>query len=232
MKHRIAVISDTHGLIRDEVREVLKTCEIIFHGGDINTQEIINELKEIATLYIVRGNNDKDWAENIPETINETVFGFSFFMCHKMSDIKKSGIPENTDFVIYGHSHKYETYEDNGIFYINPGSPGPRRFHQPVTMAVLTVDDADRSYEIEKIDMSPVLGKNTVKGSITPKDLDEIVALIINDMNSGKSITETAERNRVEKDLVESIYRMYSTHQGIDTAGIIDRLELRNIYSK
>ena len=79
MKHRIAVISDTHGLIRDEVREVLKTCEIIFHGGDINTQEIINELKEIATLYIVRGNNDKDWAENIPETINETVFGFSFF---------------------------------------------------------------------------------------------------------------------------------------------------------
>ena len=38
MKHRIAVISDTHGLIRDEVREVLKTCEIIFHGGDINTQ--------------------------------------------------------------------------------------------------------------------------------------------------------------------------------------------------
>lgn len=102
MKHRIAVISDTHGLIRDEVREVLKTCEIIFHGGDINTQEIINELKEIATLYIVRGNNDKDWAENIPETINETVFGFSFFMCHKMSDIKKSGITENTDFVIYG----------------------------------------------------------------------------------------------------------------------------------
>ena len=36
MKHRIAVISDTHGLIRDEVREVLKTCEIIIHGGDIN----------------------------------------------------------------------------------------------------------------------------------------------------------------------------------------------------
>ena len=47
-----------------------------------------------------------------------------------------------------------------------------------------------------------------------------------------KSITETAERNRGEKDLVESIYRMYSIHQGIDTAGIIDRLGLRNIYSK
>ena len=28
MKHRIAVISDTHGLIRDEVREVLKTCQL------------------------------------------------------------------------------------------------------------------------------------------------------------------------------------------------------------
>lgn len=67
MKHRIAVISDTHGLIRDEVKEVLKTCKIIFHGGDINTQEIINELNEIAPLRVVRGNNDKEWAEHIAE---------------------------------------------------------------------------------------------------------------------------------------------------------------------
>ena len=230
--HRIAIISDTHGLIRDEVKEVLKTCEAIFHGGDINTQDIVDELSEIAPLYIVRGNNDKEWAEHIPMTVTENVFGFNFFMCHKMSDIKKSSIPEGTDFVIYGHSHKYETYEENGIFYINPGSPGPRRFHQPVTMAVLTVDDTDKSYSVEKIDMSPVLSKESAKGTISPKDLDKVVTLIIKDMNSGKSVADTAKRNRVDEELVESIYRMYSTHQGIDTAGIIDRLELRNIYTK
>ncbi|MDO4188568.1 MAG: metallophosphoesterase family protein [Lachnospiraceae bacterium] len=231
-KHRIAIISDTHGLIRDEVREVLKTCEIIFHGGDINTQKIVDELGEIAPLHVVRGNNDKEWAEHIPMTVTENVAGFKFFMCHKMSDIKKIGIPNDTDFVIYGHSHKYETYEENDICYINPGSPGPRRFHQPVTMAVLTVDETDKSYLVEKIDMSPVLLKESAKGTISPKDLDKVVTLIIKDMNSGKSVGDTAKRNRVDEELVDSIYRMYSTHQGIDISGIIDRLELRNVYTK
>jgi len=226
-KHRIAVISDTHGLLRDEVRDILKSCEIVFHGGDINSQQIVDELKEYSPLYIVRGNNDKEWAESIPMTVTKSIFGFNFFMCHKMSDIKGMLIPENTDFVIYGHSHKYETYIDNGICYINPGSPGPRRFHQPVTMAVLTLDDAGHTYEIEKIDMSPVLGRDIKKGDISPKDLDKVVSLVIKDMNSGKTIKETAKRNRVDEEIVDSIYRMYATHTDIDTAGIIDRLELR-----
>lgn len=150
-KRKIAVISDIHGLLRDEIKDVLKSCEIIFHGGDINSHKIVDEVKEYAPLYVVRGNNDKEWAENIPISITESLFGFNFFMCHKMSDIKGLLIPENTDFVIYGHYHKYETYVENGICYINPGSPGPRRFHQPVTMAVLTLNDSNNSYEIEKM---------------------------------------------------------------------------------
>lgn len=230
-KLKIAVISDTHGLLRDEVKYVLKSCEVIFHAGDINSQKIVDELKEYAPLYVVRGNNDKDWAKDIPMSTSESVYGFNFFMCHKMSDIKGMTIPENTDFVIYGHSHKYETYVENGICYINPGSPGPRRFHQPVTMTLLILDDTNHTYEIEKIDMSPVLGKNIKKGDISPKDLDKIVSLVIKDMSAGKSIKETAKRNRVDEDLADSIYRMYTTHSDIDTAGIIDRLELRNIYS-
>lgn len=64
----------------------------------------------MAPLYIVRGNNDKEWADCIPMTVTENLAGYNFFMCHKMSDIKKIGIPEGTDFVIYGHSHKYETF--------------------------------------------------------------------------------------------------------------------------
>ena len=58
--HKIAVISDTHGLIRDQVRERLSGCEAILHGGDINRQAILDELAEIASVYAVRGNNDKE----------------------------------------------------------------------------------------------------------------------------------------------------------------------------
>ena len=34
--HRIAVISDTHNMLRPEVVEVIKTCDAVLHGGDIS----------------------------------------------------------------------------------------------------------------------------------------------------------------------------------------------------
>ena len=33
---RLAILSDTHGLLRPEVVEHLKTADAILHGGDIN----------------------------------------------------------------------------------------------------------------------------------------------------------------------------------------------------
>ena len=53
--HRIAVISDTHGLIRPQVREKLAGCEVILHGGDINRQAILDELARICLLYTSTG---------------------------------------------------------------------------------------------------------------------------------------------------------------------------------
>ena len=32
---RIAVLSDTHGLLRPEVMEIVNTCDAVLHGGDI-----------------------------------------------------------------------------------------------------------------------------------------------------------------------------------------------------
>lgn len=36
MMKKIAVLSDTHGLLRPEVTEILRGCNAIVHGGDIN----------------------------------------------------------------------------------------------------------------------------------------------------------------------------------------------------
>ena len=41
---KIAILSDTHGLLRPEVVEHLKTADAILHGGDINKQNIVDEL--------------------------------------------------------------------------------------------------------------------------------------------------------------------------------------------
>ena len=49
MSYKIGVISDTHGLLREEVKEYLHGCDMIFHAGDINKMSIRNELNNIAT---------------------------------------------------------------------------------------------------------------------------------------------------------------------------------------
>lgn len=144
---RIAIISDTHGLLREEVKEELRKADLIFHAGDINTQKIVDELKTYAPLVIVRGNNDKEWAEGMLKDVWMTEEGIRFYMVHNKKDIRKD--LEKVDVIIYGHSHKYEEIKKEGVLYLNPGSCGKRRFHQEITMCVMEVDQGQ--YKIKKI---------------------------------------------------------------------------------
>ena len=44
MSKTVAVLSDTHGLLRPEVMEIIAGCDLIIHSGDINRKEIIDRL--------------------------------------------------------------------------------------------------------------------------------------------------------------------------------------------
>ena len=46
-------------------------------------------------------------------------------------------------------SHKYAQEEKGGMLWLNPGSCGPRRFHQEITM--MMADVADGTIRVEKI---------------------------------------------------------------------------------
>ena len=144
---RIIVLSDTHGLLRPEVLEYLPQADIIIHGGDINTQTIVDKLRECAPLYIVRGNNDKEWAVDLPHSLTFTIEGARFFLVHNKKDVPADLY--NTDMVIYGHSHKYACAERNGVLWLNPGSCGRRRFDQEITFAIMTIDNGH--IQVEKV---------------------------------------------------------------------------------
>ena len=172
--HKIAFLADTHGLLREEVVQKIKDCEVIFHAGDFGGPEIVERLQQIAPVYTARGNNDKEWAKDMPYFVREQIGNRTFYMCHKKQDL-----PDDlgeVDFVICGHSHKYELKQEGSICYINPGSCGPRRFHQPITFAILYFEDEAADYRIEKIDLSPALTKeNAKKLSLSEKDLDRLI---------------------------------------------------------
>jgi len=144
---KLAILSDTHGLLRPQVVEHLKTADVILHGGDINKQAIVDELQQYAPVYIVRGNNDKEWAEELPHQVTVTLDGVTFYLVHNKKDIPPhlSGV----DVVVFGHSHKYAQEEKDGILWLNPGSCGPRRFHQEITM--MMVEITGKNIQVEKI---------------------------------------------------------------------------------
>ena len=146
---KIAILSDTHGLLRPEVVEQLKNADAILHGGDINKQSIVDELRQYAPLYVVRGNNDKEWAEEIPHDLTVTLEGVTFYMVHNKKEVPAdiSGL----NVVVFGHSHKYVEEEKDGVWWLNPGSCGPRRFHQEIAMMMAEV--ADGQIRVEKIDI-------------------------------------------------------------------------------
>ena len=146
---KLAILSDTHGLLRPQVVERLKTADAILHGGDINKPSIVEQLQQYAPLYIVRGNNDKEWAEDIPHGLTVTLEGVTFFMVHNKKEVPAdlSGV----DVVVFGHSHKYVQEEKGGILWLNPGSCGPRRFHQEITMMIAEIENGN--IQVEKIDI-------------------------------------------------------------------------------
>ena len=56
---KLGIISDTHDLLRPEVLSALNDVDVILHAGDISSQKTLDQLRETAPLYAVRGNADK-----------------------------------------------------------------------------------------------------------------------------------------------------------------------------
>ncbi len=223
--HRIAVISDIHGMLRKEVMQQACTCEAILHAGDIGGQDIMLKLREAAPVYAVKGNIDKEPLD-MPEELYFTLYGFNFYMVHNRKYIKAGR--NLADIIIYGHSHIYKEEHTGNVLYLNPGSCGPGRFRLAITMAVITLDEANHVFNVEKINCIKAGAKEKVHETVQ-QDMYSLVKNVIKDMDAGKNISGIAARNGAQEELVEKICRIYSTHQGIDVDGILNRLDIWNL---
>jgi uncharacterized protein len=136
----IGLISDTHGLLRPEAVRALSGVQHIIHAGDIGGPEILEQLRAIAPVDAVRGNNDKGaWAAHIPLYLALELEGISIHVLHDLKEIDVDPRAAGFDVVVSGHSHKPMVAERDGVQFVNPGSAGPRRFRLPVTIARLDV---------------------------------------------------------------------------------------------
>lgn len=137
---RIGLISDTHGLLRPEAVRALKGSEIILHAGDVGKPEVLTSLGTIAPVIAIRGNNDRDlWARKLPDVLNLQINGIKVHLVHNVNELTIDPFAERFHAVVSGHSHKPCVVARDGVFFINPGSAGPRRFKLPVAVARLSL---------------------------------------------------------------------------------------------
>src|SRR5882672_10101108 len=148
----IGLISDTHGLLREEALRALEGSELIIHAGDVGKPEIIEVLKTLAPVIAVRGNVDTEsWATALPETEVVTTGTATIYVLHDVHALNLNPAAAGFHIVVSGHSHKPVQRESGGVLYINPGSAGPRRFQLPVTIARL--DLAQTPWKVDFIDL-------------------------------------------------------------------------------
>jgi hypothetical protein len=122
------LISDTHGLLREEALRALAGSDLIIHAGDVGRPEILDALKSVAPVVAVKGNIDTGaWASTLPGTAVAEAGATRIYVLHDV--------------------HSFD-----GVLYINPGSAGPRRFQLPITLARL--DLGQTPWKVEFMDLS------------------------------------------------------------------------------
>jgi hypothetical protein len=145
----LGLISDTHGLLRPEAVSALQGSNAIIHAGDVGSSAILDELKTIAPLFVVRGNVDNgEWANQLPlrETID--IGSSTIYVLHNLHELDVDPGAAGFQAVITGHTHKAHEYRKGKVLFLNPGSAGPKRFDYPVTVARLYAHKMPWRFEI------------------------------------------------------------------------------------
>lgn len=149
----IAILSDTHGLLRPEVEQALAGCDHILHAGDIGAKEVLDRLERIAPVAAVRGNMDAgSWSRSLPVNEMVEIAGVCFYILHDLHQLDLEPSAAGIHVVVSGHTHRPEILRKDGVIYLNPGSAGHRRFNYPVSVARVGIENGALDPRIIEID--------------------------------------------------------------------------------
>jgi len=148
---KLGVISDTHGFLDPRIEKIFAGVDHVLHAGDIGDPMIEVELKFVAPVAVVLGNNDLGLPFKDTEVL--TLADKKFLIHHivnlrSLSDRMKSLIRRHKpDAVIFGHTHKPFAETIDGVFFFNPGYAGKPKFGADRSVALLHLKDGNFSHE-------------------------------------------------------------------------------------
>ncbi len=140
--------------MRPEALKALAGVAQIVHAGDIGTPEILDQLRGIAPVTAVRGNNDKGpWASAIAEHEVVGIAGKLIYVLHDLKELDLDPRASGFSVVVTGHSHKPLITTRDDVLYVNPGSAGPRRFKLPICVGMLEIAGEAIHAEIRELSL-------------------------------------------------------------------------------
>ena len=141
---KIGVIADTHGSLTADVVERLQGVDHILHAGDIGSDDVLEELGQIAAVTAVMGNADRGKLFVPVRAIAMVeLAGRLVVVTHQRPnwDAVQAWCRERLpDVVVSGHTHRPAAQLTSGVLFLNPGGAGRKRINLPRSMALLHLD--------------------------------------------------------------------------------------------
>lgn len=141
---KIGVISDTHGWLDPRVEKLFAGVDHILHAGDIGSPMIELELKFLAPVTLVLGNNDPDLTFRETELVtlaDKKILIHHIVNPRALSEKVQARIErDRPDVVVFGHTHKKFAETVGGVLFFNPGYAGKPKFGAERSVAFLHLD--------------------------------------------------------------------------------------------
>jgi putative phosphoesterase len=131
----VGLISDTHiparaKTVPKKIFEVFDGASLILHAGDLTQLSVVAELEQLAPVVAVCGNMDQsEVRERLPRMNSVKVYEWKIGVIHDpgafMGTKRMKTMARENDFsvLVFGHTHRPSLKQEEGIIFINPGSP-------------------------------------------------------------------------------------------------------------
>jgi uncharacterized protein len=140
---QIFVLADTHNRLPENVSQMARDADEIWHLGDVCAERILDELGAIGPrITLVRGNCDTNF--EWPLVVDLVRGGLKFRLQH----IPPAQALKDVDVVLHGHTHVPRNERRGAVLFLNPGCVTRPNRGSPASVAWLEIIDRRINWRI------------------------------------------------------------------------------------